>query len=125
MNAGLSHLYKSWTPTAINHFFQNQKVKIDHDPSRQPYTTLCSMPPLYPLLPDKIDNLYSNEETAGFSDHHAALFCHSSEQLEDLTAKNDAAPACPLPELDDFDKRTGPEILIDKTGVADQNVSSP
>ena len=44
---------------------------------------------------------------------------HSSEQLEDLTAKNDAAPACPLPELDDFDKRTGPEILIDKTGVAD------
>ena len=37
MNAGLSHLYKSWTPTAINHFFQNQKVKIDHDPSRQPY----------------------------------------------------------------------------------------
>ena len=39
MNAGLSHLYKSWTPTAINHFFQNQKVKIDHDPSRQPYTT--------------------------------------------------------------------------------------
>ena len=29
--------YKSWTPTAINHFFQNQKVKIDHDPSRQPY----------------------------------------------------------------------------------------
>ena len=36
MNAGLSHLYKSWTPTAINHFFQNQKVKIDHDPCRQP-----------------------------------------------------------------------------------------
>ena len=68
---------------------------------------------------------HRNEETAGFSDHHAALFRHSSEQLEDLTAKNDAAPACPLPELDDFDKRTGPEILIDKTGVADQNVSSP
>ena len=62
---------------------------------------------------------HRNEETAGFSDHHAALFRHSSEQLEDLTAKNDAAPACPLPELDDFDKRTGPEILIDKTGVAD------
>ena len=37
MNAGLSHLYKSWTPTVINHFFQNQKVKIDLDPSRQPY----------------------------------------------------------------------------------------
>ena len=36
MNAGLSHLYKSWTPTVINHFFQNQKVKIDLDPSRQP-----------------------------------------------------------------------------------------
>ena len=86
---------------------------------------LCSMPLPYPLLPDKIDNLYSNEEIAGFSDHHAALFRHSSEQLEDLTAKNDAALACPLPELDDFDKRTGPEILIDKTGVADQNVSSP
>ena len=35
--------YKSWTPTAINHFFQNQKVKIDHDPSRQPYPAFIAM----------------------------------------------------------------------------------
>lgn len=57
------------------------------------------------------------EETAGFSDHHAVLFC--SEQLEGHTEQNDSA--CSSCDLCDLDTRSdcGPEILIDKTGVGD------